>query len=115
MDIGKDAEEAPLTHTLPQQEQNKDKGKQKEDSSQNQKKDVHAEQIRKQIEVQTQEISTPIMDTETPMEEVRGDIYLKGLDLVSLEESCKNNTMHVITPKQIQLLTNILQSPNTRS
>ena len=55
------------------------------------------------------------MDTETPMEEVKGDIDLKGLDLVSLEEACKNNAMHAITPKQIQLLTDILQSPSTRS
>ena len=49
------------------------------------------------------------------MEEVRGEIDLKGLDIVSLEEAYKNNAMHVITPKQIQLLTNILQFPSTRS
>ena len=55
------------------------------------------------------------MDTETPMEEVKGDIDLKGLDLVSLEEACKNNAMYAITPKQIQLLTDILQLPSTIS
>ena len=56
-----------------------------------------------------------MIDTEVPMEEVRGEIDLKGLDLVSLEEACKNNAMHAITPKQIQLLIDNLQSPNTRS
>ena len=68
-----------------------------------------------QTEVQIQEIPLPTIDTEVPMEEVRGEIDLKGLDLVSLEEACKNNAMHAITPKQIQLLTDILQSPNTKS
>ena len=43
MDTGKDAKEAPPTLNLPQQEQNKDKGKKKEDSSHNQKTYIHAE------------------------------------------------------------------------
>ena len=54
------------------------------------------------------------MDMEAPLEEVSGEIDLKGLDFLSLEEACKNNAMHAITPKQIQLLTDILQSPSTR-
>ena len=49
------------------------------------------------------------------MEEVRGEIDLNDVDLVSLEEACKNNAMHAITPKQIQLLIDILQSPSIRS
>ena len=49
------------------------------------------------------------------MEEVWEDIDLKGLDLLGLEEACKNNALHAITPKQIQFPTDILQSPNTRS
>ena len=39
-----------------------------------------------------------------------GDIYLGDLDLLGLEDACKNNTLHAIAPKQIQLLNDILNS-----
>ena len=44
-----------------------------------------------------------------------GDIDLGDLDLLGLKDACKNNTLHSIIPKKIQLLTDILQSTNTRS
>ena len=44
-----------------------------------------------------------------------GDIYLGDLDLLGLEDACKNNTLHAIAPKKIQLLTDILNSSKTHS
>ena len=49
------------------------------------------------------------------MNEDMGDIDLGDLDLLRLEDACKNNTLHAIAPKQIQLLTNILNSSRTRA
>ena len=35
---------------------------------------------------------------------------LGDLDLLGLEDACKNNTLHDIAPKQIQMLTDILHT-----
>ena len=44
-----------------------------------------------------------------------GDIDLGDLDLSGLEDAYKNNTLHVVAPKQIHLLTDILNSARTRA
>ena len=44
------------------------------------------------------------------MDEEMGDIELGDLDLVGLEDACKNNTFQDIAPKQIQMLTDILHN-----
>ena len=49
------------------------------------------------------------------MDEDMGDIELEDLDLLGLEYACKNNIHHAIAPKEIQLLTEILQSSITRT
>ena len=49
------------------------------------------------------------------MDEDMGDIDLGDLYLLGPECVYKNNTLHAIAPKQIQLLTNILNSARTRA
>ena len=49
------------------------------------------------------------------MDEDMGYIDLVDMDLLGLEDAYKNNTLHAITPKKIQLLSNILQSSRTRT
>ena len=44
------------------------------------------------------------------MDEEMGDNDLGGLDIVRLEDTCKNKTFQNIAPNQIELLTNILHS-----
>ena len=61
-----------------------------------------------------QETPSSMQDVDVPIDECLRDIDLKGLDLFVLEKACKNNTLHAITPKQIQLLMYILQYPSTR-
>ena len=44
------------------------------------------------------------------MDEEMGDIYLGGLDITRLEDTCRNNTFQNISPSQIELLADILHS-----
>ena len=44
------------------------------------------------------------------MDEEMGDTELGDLDLVGLEDACMNNTFQYISPKQIQMLMDILHN-----
>ena len=46
-------------------------------------------------------LSLSTQDIDVLMDEDMGDIELGDLDLLGLEDACKNKTLHAISPKQI--------------
>ena len=91
------------------------KGKKVVESSKNKKDDPSKQPLHPKESTHCSDILTSTQDIDVLMDEDMWDIDLGDLYLLGLEDACKNNTLHAISPKKIQLLTDILNTARTRA